>query len=118
MENRINKYVFTWVGAFLLGWFGVDRFMRGQILLGILKLIFDFFFIWTLIDWIIALTKLGQYQDDFVFIDGNWANDAGVNTSTGSNSSSASDELGKYKKLLDDGAITQEEYDKKKAQLL
>ena len=74
MEKRINKHLFTWVGTFLFGWFGVDRFMRGQILFGLLKLFFDIFCLWTIIDWIIALTKLGQYKDDFVFVDGKWAN--------------------------------------------
>ena len=53
-----------------------------------------------------------------MFIDGKWANDQGVNTLAVSSHISAPDELGKYKKLLDDGAITQEEYDRKKAQLL
>jgi len=100
MEKRINKHVFTWVGTFLFGEIGVDRFMRGQIGIGILKLIlfglcatvaslvavFTFgigtflipvfmapIYIWWFIDWIIALTKLGQYQSDFVFIGGRWA---------------------------------------------
>jgi|GEM_PF-20945 len=100
MEKRINKHVFTWVGAFLFGEIGVDRFMRGQIGIGILKLILcglcvtvaslvavftlgigTFLipvfmapiYIWWFIDWIIALTKLGQYKSDFVFIGGGWA---------------------------------------------
>ncbi len=74
MEKRIDKHVYTWVGSFLLGGIGVDRFMRGQIGLGILKLITaGLFGLWTLIDWIIALTKLGEYDRDFVFKDGNWA---------------------------------------------
>jgi hypothetical protein len=48
--------------------------MRGQIGLGILKLVtIGLAGIWALIDWIIALTKLGQYEEDFLFIDGKWA---------------------------------------------
>jgi len=74
MEKRINKHVLTWVGCFLFGLLGVDRFMRGQIGLGILKLITGGGLgIWDLVDWIIALTKLGKYKGDFVFVDGKWA---------------------------------------------
>jgi len=123
MEKRINKHVYTWVGSFLFGGFGVDRFMRGQIKVGILKLIICFlpillgrriginslllsfsvlsrawslfgnirtivlthgnyfrYFrwlltfllsvsgsVWILIDWIIALIKLGKYEKNFGF---------------------------------------------------
>ena len=27
-EKKINKHIFVWVGNFLVGHFGVDRFMR------------------------------------------------------------------------------------------
>jgi len=124
MEKRINKHVHTWVGTFLFGGLGVDRFMRGQIKFGIIKLIICFFpilldmrrvsisglllfftvldrawslfgniktimfthgylfknfkwllfflfsflgSVWILIDWIIALTKLGKYENKFAF---------------------------------------------------
>jgi TM2 domain-containing membrane protein YozV len=72
MEKRIDKNVFTWVGTFLFGAIGVDRFMRGQVDLGILKLItLGGLGIWVLIDFITALTKLGNYEKDFVFVDKN-----------------------------------------------
>ncbi|MDR0456951.1 MAG: TM2 domain-containing protein [Treponema sp.] len=75
MEKRINKHVFTWVGTFLFGGIGVDRFMRGQIGLGILKLLtVGLGGVWSLIDWIIALTKLGKYDQDFIFVDKKWSN--------------------------------------------
>ena len=74
-EKRINKHIYTWVGTFLFGLFGVDRFMRGQIGLGILKFILNVMFagVWLLIDWIIALTKLSKYGKDFVFVDTEWS---------------------------------------------
>ena len=100
MEKRINKHVFTWVGTFLFGYIGVDRFMRGQVGLGILKLLVASLcftvtmivtfvtlgvgaflapilmgpiILWDLIDWIVAITKLGKYESDFVFANGRWA---------------------------------------------
>jgi TM2 domain-containing membrane protein YozV len=96
MEKRINKHLYTWVGAFIFGGLGINRFMRGQVGLGILKLvawgiaafmpagnqislwivklaIIIGIGIWSLIDWIIALTKLGKYENEFVFIDKKWS---------------------------------------------
>lgn len=57
--KKINKHVFAWVFAWLLGGFGVDRFMRGQIGTGVCKILFGWLTcgIWLLVDWIIALTK-------------------------------------------------------------
>ena len=73
MEKRVNKNIYTWVGTFLFGMFGVNRFMRGQIALGIVKIItLGGLGIWTFIDWIIAVMRLSKYDDEFVFIDGKW----------------------------------------------
>lgn len=56
---KINKHIFVWVGAFLFGSFGVDRFLRGQIGLGVVKLLFGWITlgIWPLVDFIIAVSK-------------------------------------------------------------
>ena len=89
VEKKINKHVFCWVGAFLFGGFGVDRFMRGQVGLGVFKLLLCTFgwvlfiipglvgSIWCLVDWIVALTKVygGAFNDseDVVFVNGEYA---------------------------------------------
>lgn len=77
--KRINKHLFVWVGTFLLGGFGVDRFLRGQIPLGVCKLLFSWatLGIWPLVDWIVALSKAygGAYSntEEVTFDDmGNW----------------------------------------------
>ena len=75
----INKHIFVWVAAFLVGGLGVDRFVRGQVGLGIAKLLLGWLTlgIWALVDWIVALTKaygsaFGNTKD-LVFVDGQYA---------------------------------------------
>ena len=48
MEKNIDKHVFIWARTFLFGGIGVDRFMRGQVGLGILKII-TFGGVWYLV---------------------------------------------------------------------
>ena len=77
--RKCNKHLYGWLFTFVLGKFGIDRFYRGQIGLGILKLItgggLGF---WFLADFIIALIKAYSNSafgpdEDIVFIDGHYA---------------------------------------------
>lgn len=74
----INKHLYTWVFSFLLGMYGVDRFVRGQIGLGLLKLFTGGGFgIWAFVDFIIAAVKsygaaYGDGDDVIFDISGNY----------------------------------------------
>lgn len=76
--KTMDKNVYVWVFTFLLGGIGIDRFVRGQIGVGIAKLLLNWttMGIWGLVDWIIAMVKAygSSYHDDkdFTFVDGKW----------------------------------------------
>ena len=72
--RSFNKHVFTWLFSFVLGVYGIDRFIRGQIGLGLLKLFTGGGFgVWYIIDVIIAAYKsyAGEFSnmDDLLFDD-------------------------------------------------
>lgn len=76
-EKRCNKHIFVWVCNFLFGYLGVDRFIRGQIGLGVVKLLTGGALgVWSLIDFIISLVKAygSAYggEEDVVFINGKY----------------------------------------------
>lgn len=65
--TKINKHLFVWLCVFLCGHVGADRFVRGQIGIGVCKLLFNWctLGIWNFVDWIIALSKAyGSAYDD------------------------------------------------------
>ena len=61
-----NKHLFVWVFSFVCGMYGVDRFVRGQIALGVFKILtFGGLGFWYLTDLIIAIVKAyaGEFRD-------------------------------------------------------
>ena len=66
VARRFNKHLYTWLLSFLLGIYGVDRMVRGQIGLGLVKMLtFGGFGIWYLCDLVIAIIQsyAGPYRN-------------------------------------------------------
>ncbi|MDK6906638.1 TM2 domain-containing protein [Actinotignum timonense] len=73
--RTVNKIVYVLL-AFFLGGFGVHRFLRGQVGIGICMILFNWLTIgiWALVEFIIGCVKLSKYPgDDFIFTQsGDW----------------------------------------------
>lgn len=71
--KRINKAGYVLI-TFFVGHLGVHRFMRGQVGIGLLYLFtLGALGVATLVDFIISLTKLSKYKEDFLFTQhGDW----------------------------------------------
>jgi TM2 domain-containing membrane protein YozV len=116
--------------CFCLGGLGAHKFYEGKIGMGILYILtFGLFGIGTLVDFIIILVGSGKDADGKDIV--KWLDETGssVQTNEVKNYSDdtpavVSDEdkkintLKQYKDLLDKGAISQAEYDKKKEEIL
>ncbi len=63
--RAINKHLFVWVFNFVCGIYGIDRFVRGQIAMGVFKLLsFGGLGCWYLVDLIIAIVKAYGTNND------------------------------------------------------
>ena len=70
--RRYNKHVFTWILNFAFGIYGADRFARGQMGLGLLKLLtFGGFGFWYIYDAAVAIIQSYagpyRYSDEVTF---------------------------------------------------
>ena len=112
------KFVLT----IIFGWAGFYRFCKGQIIRGLLYLFtFGLFYIGWLIDIICALRDMvaaSRAQAVYPPRQPAYFQPAVQQAAVPAPAPTAAYELKQYKKLLDSGAITEEEYRRKKTKLL
>lgn len=108
--------------SLFLGGLGVDRFMLNDTGIGVLKLLTGGCFgILTIIDWFSVQKKAKQRNFEIFQESLNMSNIACASfepVEKQAVQNNSIEQIKKYKKLLDDGIITQEEFETKKKELL
>lgn len=107
--------------SLFLGGLGVDRFLLGETGMGVLKLLTaGCFGVLTIIDWCTIISKTRKKNFEIFMESVNIKNYFSVKNTFPQNKNSFNniEEIKKLKKLFDEGIITQEEFEKKKKELL
>lgn len=107
--------------SLFLGGLGVDRFLLGETGMGVLKLLtVGCFGVLTIIDWCTIISKTRKKNFEIFMESVNIKNYFSVKNTFPQNKNSFNniEEIKKLKKLFDEGIITQEEFEKKKKELL
>lgn len=109
--------------SLFFGGVGADRFMLGDTRIGVLKLLtFGCFGILTIIDWfsVQKKTKEKNYQifQETLALIGITENSTASTSGTTQSQDNSIEQIKRYKKLLDEGVISQEEFEAKKKELL
>lgn len=109
--------------SLFLGGLGVDRFMLGDTGIGVLKLLTGGCFgILTIIDWFSVQKKAKEknYEifQEAINMSGMIGNGFVSENTAPHTQNNSIEQIKKYKQLLDDGIITQDEFDAKKKELL
>ena len=117
-EIKAQRWEYVLAFSFFFGFLGIDRFITGRWLTGILKLItFGGFGIWYLVDLILLGTE------NFKDADGNYIlryrdEAAAIGKSLKESQPSIAQALENFDDLRKKGIITEEEFQKKKEELL
>lgn len=118
MKNKIVAALL----AFFFGWFGVHKFYLGENLAGVLYLLFCWTFIPSLVAFFefLGLLLMSDERFNAKYNPGMIGGSGHPSYPTGGSISATdtTNALGKLKKLYDAGAITAEEYEEKRQNLL